>query len=202
MSLPTLSIPLFIILTQPSVVIIWKRVENAFIVSSKLALALIHLPFWSKQSYFVATRSILSAPSHLQRAPLKQFTPMMENTNMKSEATSNTFVIDGNDAVRAITTSFIPSSFEITLKGRKALRALKAFKDQNPVRSIFVIKNTKSIAEQITTRKSSQFQEFLIYGLTGPKLFLMKPFANILIIASNKKMNVNKISIYPITITN
>ena len=50
---------------------------------------------------------------------------------MNNEHTSNTLDIDGIDAMSAITTSFMPSSFEMTLSGRNALKALKAFNAEN-----------------------------------------------------------------------
>jgi len=52
---------------------------------------------------------------------------MIENTKTNKEATSMTLIIDGSEAVKAITTSFIPSSLEMTLNGLKHLKALRAF---------------------------------------------------------------------------
>ena len=54
-------------------------------------------------------------------------TPIIANINMNKPHTSKTLAIDGMDAMSAITTSFIPSSFEMTLRGRNALNALRAF---------------------------------------------------------------------------
>jgi hypothetical protein len=62
---------------------------------------------------------------------LKKFTPKIDSIKINREQTKRTLDIDGIDAISAITTSFIPSSFEITLNGLNALSALKAFKAWN-----------------------------------------------------------------------
>ena len=53
---------------------------------------------------------------------------MIEKIKMNNPQTRITFAIDGIDAIKAVTTNFIPSSFEITLSGLRALKALNAFK--------------------------------------------------------------------------
>ena len=54
---------------------------------------------------------------------------MMEKIKMKRKQTKRTLDMEGIDAINDITTSFIPSSFEMTLKGLSARKALNAFKD-------------------------------------------------------------------------
>ena len=81
---------------------------------------------------------------------------------MNKKHTKSTFDIDGIDAIKAITTSFIPSFLEITLKGLSALKALSAFNAANCEPSIPIMKNNKSIKEATTTKKSSRFQAFLM----------------------------------------
>ena len=53
---------------------------------------------------------------------------MMEKIRMKRKQTKRTLDIEGTDAIRDITTSFIPSSLEITLNGLSARKARNAFK--------------------------------------------------------------------------
>jgi len=48
---------------------------------------------------------------------------------MKRPHTSKTLPIDGREARRAITTNLMPSFLDITLRGLKALMALKALRD-------------------------------------------------------------------------
>ena len=50
----------------------------------------------------------------------------MEAIKMNNEHTRSTLDMDGIDAMSAITTSFIPSSFEMTLRGLNARNALNA----------------------------------------------------------------------------
>ncbi len=68
---------------------------------------------------------------------MKLLTPIIEKININKEHTSSTLVIDGIEAIKAITTNFIPSLFEITLSGLKALNALKAFKAYSEFMSTF-----------------------------------------------------------------
>ena len=51
---------------------------------------------------------------------------MMANISMTREHTTTTLDMEGIEANRALTTSFMPSSLEMTLRGRRALRALSA----------------------------------------------------------------------------
>jgi len=53
----------------------------------------------------------------------------MAKIKRNKQQTIVTFVIDGNEDNRAVTMSFIPGLREIILSGRRARRALKAFKD-------------------------------------------------------------------------
>jgi len=59
---------------------------------------------------------------------LKKLTPIIEKIKINSEHTRSTFDIEGIEARRAFTISFMPSSLEMTLKGLNALRALKALR--------------------------------------------------------------------------
>lgn len=75
-----------------------------------------------------------------------------------------TFVIEGIEASKALTTSLNPSFLLITLSGLKALSALKAFKDfkalppaVEPERVTY-----KSTIDAETTKKSSAFQADLM----------------------------------------
>ena len=86
----------------------------------------------------------------------------MDTIIMKREQTNKTLLIDGIDAINAMTTNFIPSSLEITLNGLNALRALRAFNALNLVIFIPDKYKIKSISEAVTTKKSRQFQEFLM----------------------------------------
>lgn len=53
----------------------------------------------------------------------------MEKIKMKRRQTIVTLVIDGSEANRALTISFMPLFLEIILRGLKALKALSAFTD-------------------------------------------------------------------------
>ncbi len=55
-------------------------------------------------------------------------TPIIAKIKTTREHTSITLVIDGIDANKALTTSFIPSFYEITLNGLRALKALNALR--------------------------------------------------------------------------
>ena len=80
---------------------------------------------------------------------------MMEKIKIKREQTSKTLDMDGIEAIRAMTTSFIPSSLEITLRGLKARNDLKAFNIDIVVMSTPASINDKSTKEATTTKKSS-----------------------------------------------
>ena len=75
--------------------------------------------------------------------------------------TSKTLVIDGTEAKRASTTNFMPSFREIILSGRKALKALKAFKpcklDEFAESALAKIGDKSSMRETVTTKKSKMF---------------------------------------------
>jgi hypothetical protein len=60
---------------------------------------------------------------------LKKLTPIMAKINTKRVQTIVTLVIEGKEASRAFTISFIPWFLEIILSGLRALRALKALSD-------------------------------------------------------------------------
>lgn len=80
---------------------------------------------------------------------------MMEKIKMKREQTSKTFDMEGIEAIRAMTTNFIPSSLEITLSGLKARNDLKAFSNDIVVMSTPANIKAKSTKEATTTKKSS-----------------------------------------------
>ena len=80
---------------------------------------------------------------------------MIEKIKMKREHTSKTFDMEGIEAMRAMTTNFIPSSFEMTLSGLKARNDLKALSNDIVVISTLANINAKSTNEATTTKKSS-----------------------------------------------
>tara|TARA_B110000285_G_C15001339_1_gene551581 strand:+ start:765 stop:1019 length:255 start_codon:yes stop_codon:yes gene_type:complete len=82
-------------------------------------------------------------------------TPMIAKMSITREQTTTTFDIDGMDASNAFTTSFIPSSFEMTLSGLSALNALRAFKACSDCMSILRIMKIRSMTEALTTNPSS-----------------------------------------------
>ena len=80
---------------------------------------------------------------------------MIEKMRIKIKQTKRTLNIPGIDAIKDITTSFIPSFFDITLNGLSALKALNAFKDWKADMSKEPSVKLKSIREVITTKKSN-----------------------------------------------
>lgn len=89
--------------------------------------------------------------------------PIIANIMRKSRQTISTLVIAGIEDRRAFTTSLKPSFLPITLKGRSALRTLKAFRDfKAPPEELPLIKTIRSIIDATTTMKSSIFQADLI----------------------------------------
>jgi len=108
---------------------------------------------------------------------LKKETPTIAKIRMKRMQTIVTFIIEGREAKRAFTISFIPWFLEIILSGLKALRALNAFTDfklevkappSPPSGSCVAVEDltitTKSIKDAATTIISRTFQGLLIYG--------------------------------------
>ena len=106
-----------------------------------------------------------------------------------------TFYIAERVAKRALIISFKFSNLLITLRGLKALNALRAFKAAR-LDPTFKINNAKSRQEMKTTNASTLFHPESRYGLMLPKLLNRRPLAIILIEASVKKQRVKQILIF------
>ena len=70
-------------------------------------------------------------------------------------------VIDGSEVNKAVTTSFMPLFLEIIRKGRRALKALRAFSD---LRDSLSVGESMSRRDAQTTNRSSMFQGSTMYG--------------------------------------
>jgi hypothetical protein len=77
----------------------------------------------------------------------------------------STFVIEGIEAKRALTTNHISAFLDIILRGHRAQIALKAFRlFRLPVSYPLNVPITKSTSDTITTIKSRMFHPFQIYA--------------------------------------
>jgi hypothetical protein len=77
----------------------------------------------------ISSRSASSSISQNPSLPLKELTPIIAKIRIKRLQTIVTLVIDGSEESKALTISFIPLFLEIIRRGRRALKALRAFTD-------------------------------------------------------------------------
>lgn len=110
--------------------------------------------------------------------------------------TMNTFLSAGIDANSVLTTICSPSFLLITLSGRKARNALRAFRLLSEDVSLLEVDivSPRSTNESQTMRKSRMFQPFIMYPSRPGKLFQKKPIATIFMMASMVNITVKMMS--------